>query len=143
MSKLVEEVMEEMKYWLDINKFEVKTELEADIFALVDSEAIRQALTNMIGNAIKYSPVDKKLFVRLMKDGENVVIELEDKGMGIPHDQLALIFEKFYRVRSHENESATGTGLGLAVTRDIVKAHNGEISVESEISKGSKFTIRI
>lgn len=138
---LMEEVMDEMKYWLDINQFKVKTELEADIFAQVDPEAIKQVMTNLIGNAIKYSPVDKNLIVRLKKNAEKIIIEVEDTGMGIPSDQLNLIFEKFYRIRSQENESTTGTGLGLCVTRDIVKAHKCEISVESEINKGSKFTI--
>ena len=138
---LVKEVMDEMKYWLDINKFAVRTELEEDIFAHVDPEAIKQALTNLIGNAIKYSSVDKNLIVRLKKNAEKIVIEVEDTGIGIPGDQLNLVFEKFYRIRSQENELATGTGLGLCVTRDIVKAHKGEISVESEINKGSKFTI--
>lgn len=138
---LVKEVMDEMKYWLDINKFGVQTELEENIFAHVDPEAIKQAMTNLIGNAIKYSPVHKNLIVRLKKNTEKIVIEVEDTGMGIPGDQLNLVFEKFYRIRSQENESTTGTGLGLCVTRDIVKAHKGEISVESEINKGSKFTI--
>lgn len=138
---LVGEVMDEMKYWLDINKFEVKTELEEGIFARVDPEAIKQALTNLVGNAIKYSPADKNLVVRLKKNSEKIVIEVEDTGMGIPKDQLNLVFQKFYRIRSQENESTTGTGLGLSVTRDIVQAHHGEISVESEINKGSKFTI--
>ena len=141
LSLLVGEVMDEMKYWLDINKFEMKTELDQDIFARVDPEAIKQALTNLIGNAIKYSPADKNLVVRLKKNAEKIVIEVEDKGMGIPKDQLNLVFEKFYRVRTNENESTTGTGLGLSVTRDIVQAHNGEISVESEINKGTKFTV--
>lgn len=138
---LMEEVMDEMKYWLDINKFGVQTELEENIFAHVDPEAIKQAMTNLIGNAIKYSPVDKNLIVRLKKTAEKILIEVEDTGMGIPGDQLNLVFEKFYRIRSQENESTTGTGLGLCVTRDIVKAHKGEISVESEINKGSKFSI--
>jgi signal transduction histidine kinase len=68
---------------------------------------------------------------------------VEDTGIGIPKDQTDLIFEKFYRVKSRYNESATGTGLGLSVTRDIVNAHGGKIFVESEINKGSKFTIQL
>jgi two-component system phosphate regulon sensor histidine kinase PhoR len=141
LTALVGEVMEEMKYWLDINKFDVRTEIEDGIIARVDPEAIRQALTNLIGNAIKYSLMNKNLYVRLNKKSEKIVIEVEDTGMGIPQDQINLVFEKFYRVRSRENEQTTGTGLGLSVTRDIIKAHHGEISVESEVNKGSKFTI--
>jgi two-component system phosphate regulon sensor histidine kinase PhoR len=140
LTSLVGEVMDEMKYWLDINKFEVHTEFEADIFAHIDLEAIKQALTNLIGNAIKYSPVEKRLRVSLKKQAKQIFIEVEDSGMGIPKDQIDLIFEKFYRVRSIDSET-TGTGLGLSVTRDIVKAHHGEIRVVSEINKGSKFTI--
>lgn len=138
---LVGEVMDEMKYWLDINQFEVRTEIEDDIVAQVDPEAIKQALANLIGNAIKYSHSEKKLAVRLKKLSEKIIIKVEDQGIGIPKDQVSHIFEKFYRVKSAENETTTGTGLGLSVARDIVKAHNGEISVESEIYKGSKFTI--
>lgn len=143
LTALVGEVMDEMKYWLDINQFNVKTDIEADVFVKVDPEAIKQALTNLIGNAIKYSPVDKNLVVRLKKNVEKILIEVEDTGMGIPNDPLNLVFEKFYRIRSQENESTTGTGLGLCVTRDIVNAHGGKIFVESEINKGSKFTIQL
>ena len=143
LTTLVLEVMDEMKYWLDINQFEVQTEIETDVFARVDPEAIKQALTNLIGNAIKYSPVNKNLFVRLKKNAEKIDFEVEDTGMGIPNDQLNLVFEKFYRIRSQENESTTGTGLGLCVTRDIVNAHGGKIFVESEINRGSKFTIQL
>ena len=143
LTALVGDVMEEMKYWLDINQFNVKTEIETDVFAKVDPEAIKQALTNLIGNAIKYSPVDKNLVVRLKKNAEKIEFEVEDTGMGIPNDQLNLVFEKFYRIRSQENESTTGTGLGLCVTRDIVNAHGGKIFVESEINRGSKFVIQL
>lgn len=143
LTTLVGEVMEEMKYWLDINQFNVKTEIETDVFAKVDPDAIKQALTNLIGNAIKYSPVDKNLVVRLKKNDGKISFEVEDTGIGIPKDQQNLVFEKFYRVRSNENESTTGTGLGLCVTRDIVHAHGGKIFVESEINRGSKFTIQL
>jgi two-component system phosphate regulon sensor histidine kinase PhoR len=143
LTELVGEVMEEMKYWLDINQFEVILETEPDVVANVDADAIKQAMTNLIGNAIKYSGDRKHLFVRLYcKDGK-IIIEAEDTGMGIPNDQLNLIFEKFYRIRNQENESTTGTGLGLCVTRDIVNAHGGKIFVESEINRGSKFTIQL
>lgn len=143
LTELVYDVMDEMKYWLDINEFEVSRETEPDLFANVDADAIKQALSNLIGNAIKYSGERKHLFVRLYRKVGKIMIEVEDTGIGIPKDQTDLIFEKFYRVKSHENESATGTGLGLSVTRDIVNAHGGKILVESEINRGSKFIIQL
>lgn len=143
LSKLVDEVMEEMKYWLDINNFEVSVEKENNVVVNVDAEAIKQALSNLIGNAIKYSADRKQLFVRLYRKEGVICLEVEDKGIGIPKDQADLIFEKFYRVNSRESESTTGTGLGLSVTRDIVNAHGGKIFVESEVNKGSKFIIQL
>jgi len=143
LKELVSEVMEEMKYWLDINEFEVTRETEPEVITNVDADAIKQALSNLIGNAIKYSSDRKHLFVRLYRKDGKIMIEVEDTGIGIPKDQTDLIFEKFYRVKSRENESTTGTGLGLSVTRDIVNAHGGKIFVESEINKGSKFTIQL
>ena len=141
LTALLKSVLNEMEYWLEINKFNVSTEIDDDIFAVVDQEAIKQALSNLIGNAIKYSPVSKNLVVNLKKQTEKIIIEVEDTGLGIPKDQIKLIFEKFYRVRSEENEALSGTGIGLTVTRDIINAHNGELSVTSELNKGSKFTI--
>lgn len=141
LTALLKSVLNEMEYWLEINKFNVSTEIEDGIFAVVDQEAIKQALSNLIGNAIKYSPVSKNLYVRLKKQTEKITIEIEDTGLGIPKEQINLVFEKFYRVKRKENESTSGTGLGLTVTRDIIKAHNGELSVTSELNKGSKFTI--
>jgi two-component system phosphate regulon sensor histidine kinase PhoR len=141
LSALVDEVMEEMQYWLDINHFEVKVEKEGPVMALVDADAIKQTLSNLVGNAIKYSFDRKQLTVRLFRKEGKVFLEVEDKGIGIPKDQAELIFEKFYRVQSRENESTTGTGLGLSVTRDIVLAHGGEIKVQSRPGEGSLFTV--
>jgi signal transduction histidine kinase len=141
LSDLVNLTIEEMNYWLEINDFKVTIEIEENVFAKIEQEGLRQALSNLISNAIKYSSIQKELIVRLYRKGKRVYIEIEDFGIGIPKDKLILIFEKFYRVNSEENESVSGTGLGLTVTRDIIEAQNGEILVESTLGKGSKFTI--
>jgi signal transduction histidine kinase len=141
LSELVKSVLNEMDYWLEKQKFELETRLEEDVWTEADPEAIKQALSNLINNAIKYSPIDKKLAVRLYRTEENTVIEIEDSGIGIPDDQLNKIFEKFYRVRSRDMESTSGTGIGLTVTRDIIEAHGGRIQVRSVIDKGSTFRI--
>lgn len=141
LSDLVHTTMEEMNYWLEISNFKVVLEIEQPLLAKVHPEGVKQALSNLISNAIKYSQTNKKLIVRLLKKENRALIEVEDFGIGIPREKLNLIFEKFYRVNSVENESASGTGLGLTVTRDIIEAQNGKLLVSSTLGKGSIFTI--
>jgi len=138
---IVNSTMEEMNYWLEINKFEVILDLEEDIIAIVDSEGIKQVLSNLISNAIKYSDIKKKLTVRLYKKGGEAFIEVEDNGIGIPEGKQKNIFDKFYRVNSKKNENISGTGLGLTVSKDIIEAQNGKLLVKSTLDKGSVFTI--
>jgi len=141
LSNTIKSTLEDMSYWLGINKFNVVTEIQEEVIAIIDSEAIKQALSNLINNAIKYSPTSKNLIVRLIKKDKKIMIEVEDTGIGIPEDQTVLIFEKFYRVKSEDTETTSGTGLGLTVAKNIIEAHNGKFLVESEFKKGSKFTI--
>lgn len=143
LSNIVESTLSDMSYWLEINKFNVVAEIQEDVITKIDSEAIKQALSNLINNAIKYSPTSKNLIVRLIKMDKKIMIEVEDTGIGIPENQTSLIFEKFYRVKSKETETTSGTGLGLTVTKSIIEAHNGKLLVDSEFRKGSKFTIVI
>jgi len=143
LSEVVNSTMEEMNYWLGINKFEVKLDLQENIVAVVDPEGIKQVLSNLISNAIKYSDIKKKLIVRLYKKRAKAFIEVEDYGIGIPEEKQKRIFEKFYRINSKKNENISGTGLGLTVSRDIVEAQNGKLLVSSVINKGSKFTIEL
>lgn len=141
--EVVNSTMEEMNYWLEINKFEVTLDLQQNIIAKVDTEGIKQVLSNLISNAIKYSDIKKKLIVRLFKKGEKAFIEVEDHGIGIPEDKQKIIFDKFYRINSKKNENISGTGLGLTVSRDIIEAQNGKLLVSSIINEGSRFTIEL
>ena len=101
-------------------------ELDETIYAEVDPEKMKQAVGNLLSNAIKYSTDTKKIFIRLFKKSEQVCIEVEDRGMGIPEDKLSRIFEQFYRIE--QKESISGTGLGLTVVKEIIEAHSGTIS---------------
>ncbi len=141
LSEIVNSTVDEMNYWLEINKFKVILEVKENVNAKVNSEGIKQALSNLISNAIKYSAEKKKLIIRLMQKENYAWIEVEDFGIGIPKDKLELIFEKFYRVNTEENQTISGTGLGLTVTKDIIEAQNGKLIVQSNLGKGSKFTI--
>ncbi len=131
----------EMDYWFEKGKFNVITEFDESISAEVDYEKIKQVISNLLNNAIKYSTNTKKIYIRLYKNENHNFIEIEDCGIGIPNEKLSQIFEEFYRVEQEDNIS--GTGLGLTVVKEIIDAHNGKISVSSEIGKGSKFLISL
>jgi two-component system phosphate regulon sensor histidine kinase PhoR len=141
LTDIVSSTLKEMNYFLEINNIDVHLNISNDMYANVYAEGIKQALSNLISNAIKYSSSNKKLNIQLYEKGKEIFIEVEDFGIGIPKEKLELIFEKFYRVNSNENETASGTGLGLTVTKDIIEEQHGKLLVESTLGKGSKFTI--
>ena len=141
LTDIVNATLNEMNYFLEINKIDVHKNISINIYANVHAEGIKQALSNLISNAIKYSSDTKKMNVQLFKKEDKIFIEVEDFGIGIPKDELEFIFEKFYRVHLNENENASGTGLGLTVSKDIIEEQHGKLIVESTLGKGSKFTI--
>ena len=141
LTEIVKSTLEEMDYFLEINKFELVSEIENNIFANVYKEGIKQVLSNLISNAVKYSGSHKKLIIRLFQSPSKIFIEIEDFGIGIAQEKLELIFEKFYRINSDENETISGTGLGLTVAKAIIEEQQGKLLVESTLGKGSKFTI--
>lgn len=141
LASLLKESIQGMNYWFEKEQFEVVTELDEAVYADVDPEKIKQAVDNLLSNAIKYSADTKKVFIRLFRKSDEVCIEVEDRGIGIPEDQLSKIFDQFYRIE--QKESISGTGLGLTVVKEIIEAHHGTISVTSEIGKGSRFMVMI
>jgi signal transduction histidine kinase len=106
-----------------------------------DSEKMEQALTNLVHNAIKYSPDGGEIRISLFEKNEMVNIEVKDEGLGIPPEAIEKLFEKFYRVDNSDRRSIGGTGLGLAIVQEIINGHNGEIKVESQYGKGSTFSV--
>jgi signal transduction histidine kinase len=106
-----------------------------------DPEAMSLALRNLIDNALKYSPGRPVVWVECGRDGEQVSIGVRDEGLGIGAEERAAIFRKFMRGRAAREVHAEGTGVGLALVRHIIRAHSGEIRLESEPGKGSTFTM--
>lgn len=97
--------------------------------------------SNLISNAIKYTPEGGSVFVQLGEEGGFVKASVSDTGIGIKKEDLSRIFDKFYRVKSSETRQIVGTGLGLSIVKSIVDAHLGSISVESEEGGGTTFII--
>ena len=109
----------------------------------VDVDLLARALTNLLANAIKYSPARTEIIVTARDAGDSLLVEVSDHGYGISADALPHIFEKFYRVPSVEDTDVPGTGLGLALVREIVELHGGRVTVRSDPGVGSTFSIRL
>ena len=110
---------------------------------LGETEAIDQLLTNLVDNAIKYTGEGGKVTVHLKSVGQMASIEVEDSGIGISPEDTARIFERFYRVDRARSRDVGGTGLGLAIVKHIAQAHSGTVSVNSQLGKGTTFTVQI
>ena len=109
----------------------------------VDREAIAMAVSNLIGNAIKFSPERKEVTLEVRGEGEEQVIEVADRGIGIPAGEHKQIFEKFFRASNADGSVATGTGVGLALVQSIVDAHGGRIAVMAREGGGSVFKLTL
>ncbi|TWI59635.1 cell wall metabolism sensor histidine kinase WalK [Halalkalibacter nanhaiisediminis] len=103
----------------------------------IDRDKMTQIVDNIISNAMKYSPEGGNVIVTLLHQGHNVRISISDEGMGIPRENQAKIFDRFYRVDKARARSVGGTGLGLAIAKELVHAHGGEIWVQSEYGEGT------
>jgi PAS domain S-box-containing protein len=110
---------------------------------LVDADLLARALTNLVANAIKYSPTDTDVLISAQAGEENLFIAVADQGYGIPPEHQASVFEKFFRVPRVEDAETPGTGLGLALVREIAELHGGRVTVESEAGAGTIFTLRL
>ncbi len=116
---------------------------EAAVVVAGDRETLRQAVDNLLDNAVKYTPVGGRVWLRLRVDGQQAVVEVADTGIGIePRDQ-ARVFERFYRVDKARSRELGGTGLGLSIVKHVALAHQGEVSVRSALNEGSTFTVRL
>lgn len=105
-----------------------------------DKYRVGQVIINLLTNALKYSPENKKVLLRLKETKEKILFNIKDYGMGIPHNEQKMIFNRFYRTRNTERKRSEGLGLGLYIANQIIKHHKGELWVESKEGKGSTFS---
>ncbi|HZV73030.1 MAG TPA: ATP-binding protein [Conexibacter sp.] len=116
-------------------------ELEPVERCIGDRDRIAQVLDNLLSNALKFTPLGGRVVVRLANDGAQARIEVADTGAGIAADDQPHLFDRFYRARSATVRSVPGLGLGLTIVRTIVEGHGGTVSVDSEVGRGTTFTI--
>jgi signal transduction histidine kinase len=142
LAKLVTQNIEDFQKEEIAKGVRIQTQITEDIPLIFgDKDALSQALNNLLENAVKFSLNRKEIDVILEKDDENIILEVKDKGIGIPRDEWDKIFDKFYQGRNEVRQSTKGTGLGLTLVRHTVEAHGGRIQVESRVGEGSVFSI--
>ncbi len=136
--------MRAMRYPLERKRFSLEVKVDPDLPVIsADSDSLEQAILNLLSNAVKYSGDTRQIRLVAERDGDDAVIRVRDKGVGIAHEEQKRIFERFHRVPSPANQEIPGAGLGLTVVEHIVKAHGGSVTVESSPGQGSTFSIRL
>jgi signal transduction histidine kinase len=122
---------------------ELKLALADPAVVLGDRDRLRQLLTNLVENAIRYTPPPGEIQVAVRRRGDRAQLVVSDSGIGIASEHRERVFERFYRVDAARTRSMGGTGLGLAIVRQIAEAHGGGVRLESEPGRGSTFTVEI
>ena len=141
---VVQEVLESFRHPLAQQGFAVDVSLAPDLPDVpLDAEALKQALANLLDNAMKYSGDRRKIRVAARREGTGVAIEVADEGIGIPPSERERIFEKFYRIGRSETQGRRGSGVGLALVKHIVDAHRGRVTIEGGPGEGSRFTLHL
>ncbi len=139
---LVEDVLKKLSKLAqekNVNLRHIKS--QKSIIVRADDKLMMQVLLNLIENAIKYNRPngDVEIEVKVISDTVNIVVA--DTGIGIPHEEMSRIFERFYRVDQAHSSQLDGTGLGLSIVKHIIQAHHGDVTVHSELGRGSTFTV--
>lgn len=141
LTDIVETTIENVYTIAEQKNINIIREITPDIIIDANEGKIAQVVLNLLSNAISYSTVDSDIIVRVYKDGHKSILEVEDFGMGISEEDQKHIFERFYRVDKARSRDSGGTGLGLSITKHIIEAHNGRISVNSQLNEGSTFKV--
>jgi len=141
-SQVVEDILRVYAYRLQSLGFSMKKQIPKNpVWLNIDPDALKQALINLIDNAIKYSSDKREINMAVVQEDNRVEIQIQDKGIGIPEQERRRIFKGFYRVSDAQHMAPRGVGLGLKIVKHIMEAHGGDVQVESQKGKGSTFTL--
>ena len=142
LQEVIQRVVDLMRAEAEAKKLDLQFSAPSEIPLIhADRNSMDGIFTNLISNAIKYTPEGRNIWVTLSEEDGFVKVTVSDTGIGIKKEDLPRIFDKFYRVKTVETRQIVGTGLGLSIVKSIVDAHLGSISVESEEGGGTTFTV--
>ncbi len=139
LTKTVEEITRRYNFLSEREGYAFILNCAEDVYVRADEMRIEQVIYNLIGNAVNYTGVDKRVKINLSASGGKARFEVSDTGKGIPEDRRNTIWERYYRSEEAHRRAVVGTGLGLSIVKSILLAHKAPFGVESEIGKGSTF----
>jgi heavy metal sensor kinase len=139
----MERVVENFRYRALSTDISIIEDYQENLELNGDIDLLEHAFSNLIDNAVKYTPQGGKITLRTYKEDKNIMISISDTGIGISEDDIPHIFERFYRVDKESSRKLGGTGLGLAITQWIINAHNGKLIVKSTLGSGSDFIVAL
>ena len=140
---IVDSVLKTTKPLADKKNIKIKTNLINDLMVFCNEGLLKQAIINLVVNAINYSSENSKIEIKISEKKYEVIIKIKDYGIGIPESDLNRIFERFYRVDKNRSRDSGGTGLGLSIVKHIALLHSGSIEVKSKENKGSTFILTL
>ena len=144
LARVIPEVAGALRPLIEAKRQRLRLDLDEALPAVwADADRVTQILTNLVSNALKYTPVEGSISVAARRDDGFVRVDVSDTGVGLSTEAQAQLFTKFFRVPDRSPQAATGTGLGLAITRSLVELHGGHITVSSVPGQGSTFTFSL
>ena len=143
LNRIIREVADSVDSLSGPRQIEIEIEVDPDLVVEADADLLRRLYLNLLGNAVKFSPIGGVVRARVTPDGEDWVGTVEDQGPGIPAEDLPRVFERFFRGRQAGDQAVDGTGLGLAIGRGIVELHGGRMWAESQPAGGSCFCFTV
>ncbi len=141
--EVVNSVIDSVKSLSDEKRIGFSLQCDDSAVVSADRDKLQQILTNIIGNAVQYSPIDGRISVRIEESDQKMRFTVSDNGIGIPPEDLPFIFEKFYRVDKSRQSAKGGTGLGLNIAKSLVELHGGSIRASSEAGKGTEIMFEL
>jgi two-component system phosphate regulon sensor histidine kinase PhoR len=144
LSSLVQSLVDDFQLAAHQAEVKLETQIAPDL-PLVSGDPARlwQVIENLLNNALKFTPAGGSVTVRIDQAGPKVALEVNDTGIGISPEHLERVFERFYQVDGSSTRRYGGTGLGLALVKEVVEAHSGQVTVESKVGEGSTFRIML
>jgi len=141
---IIEKIVRDQTGHIDLKKQTLQCSIAPGLSPVMGNPLrLSQAMSNLVNNAIKYTPENGQISISAVEEEGQIVVTIEDSGIGISPSDLPYIFDKFYRVQNKETQGIAGSGLGLSIVKSIIEKHQGRIWVRSQAGEGSTFTFML